>query len=59
MNELRPASKKFHADLLALIRKHDPQAKVRQFANVTIVTSELVPQHSSLILEPDFSVLAK
>lgn len=48
----------FHAELLALIRKHDPQAKVSQFNNVTIVTSELIPQHQSLILQPSFSVLA-
>lgn len=49
----------FNADLLKLIRKHDPTAKFSESWGVTVVTSELVEPHHSLILEPAFSVLAK
>lgn len=48
----------FRAELLALVRKHDPKAQVVELHGVvTCVTSNVVPLHTSILLEPVFSVL--
>ncbi len=48
----------FPTELLALVKKHDPRARVDDRWGVSVITSCLIAQRHSIIIQPRFSVLA-